>query len=235
MRTKPIAAAGVVVPALNEAELVGECLRSVREAAARVDVPVLVAVVDDGSDDGTADIARSELVKVGGVLLPGRGGNVGAARARGFERVLAEFAGMPLDRLWIATTDADSAVPPRWLAWQVERANSGVDALAGLIDISSHTMLHRTFAPIYERKIGGGTHMHIHGANMALRASVYRAAGGFQEAACREDVALWNRLSALPGVRAVADPHLVVQTSARPQSRVDGGFATYIRNMPAAG
>lgn len=230
-----IAAIGVVIPAHNEAELIAECLGSVREAASRVPLPVLVAVVDDASEDGTADVARAELAPIGGLVLPGVGRNVGAARALGFEHVLSNFAVLAPGKTWIATTDADSTVPPGWLAHQVERANAGVDALAGLIDISSHSALHRIFAPLYERGITGGTHTHVHGANMSMRGSVYRAAGGFQASSCSEDVSLWARISALPGVRAMADPQLVVRTSARLQSRVEGGFATYISNMPAAG
>ena len=159
---------------------------------------------------------------------------VGAARAVGFDTAIAGFAHIAPGRTWLATTDADSTVSRDWLAYQVEQADAGVDALAGLISIPEHAAMKLTFDPIYERGIRAGTHTHIHGANMAMRASVYLAAGGFLAERCSEDVSLWARVSALPGVHAVADPKLVVRTSARLTSRVEGGFATYVANLSAA-
>ncbi len=234
MSPEPIAAIGVVIPAYNEADLIAGCLASIREAAARIATPLHVVVVDDGSEDATVAIAQAELEGLPGTIARGRGKNVGAARSLGIETVFARYAGLPHSRIWLATTDADSSVPPDWLAYQLECANAGADALAGLIDISSHPAIHRIFEPLYRLGIGSGTHTHIHGANMAMRASVYRAAGGFRADGCHEDVLLWRRISALPGVNAIADPRLVVRTSARTVSRVEGGFATYISNMSAA-
>jgi hypothetical protein len=56
--------------------------------------------------------------------------NVGRARAHGAQLALRHFADRDLSHVWLATTDADSRVSPRWLAEHVAIANTGVDALA---------------------------------------------------------------------------------------------------------
>jgi len=50
----------VVVPAFNEAPVIPELIRELREAFDRHDLSGEVILVDDGSTDGTADIARLE-------------------------------------------------------------------------------------------------------------------------------------------------------------------------------
>jgi hypothetical protein len=80
-----------VVPALNEARSVGDCVRGLHELG----LPVLI--VDDGSTDGTADVARQagasvlrlELNQgVGGALRAG----LRAARALGYRAVVQSDA-----------------------------------------------------------------------------------------------------------------------------------------------
>ncbi len=48
----------VVVPAFDEAEVVGTCVRELRDVFERLDLRGEVVVVDDGSTDGTAGVAR---------------------------------------------------------------------------------------------------------------------------------------------------------------------------------
>jgi hypothetical protein len=73
-------------------------------------------------------------------------------------------------------------------------------------------------------------HPHIHGANMGVRTSMYRRAGGFLPLAEHEDVALTRRIRDLQGrvVSVSADP---VLTSARFDGRTPGGMAGYLRSM----
>ena len=58
---------------------------------------------------------------------------MGQARHRGALRVLADAgrAWVPAERVWLASTDADSRVPADWLVVQRTAAESGVDALVG--------------------------------------------------------------------------------------------------------
>jgi len=70
----------IIIPALNEAEAIGETL----DAAARVKGGVEVIVVDGGSADGTAEVARAHGARVV-TSVRGRGAQMhaGALAARG--------------------------------------------------------------------------------------------------------------------------------------------------------
>ncbi len=54
-RDRPVATVSVLIPARNEADRIGACLRSVLSSR---DVVIEVIVLDDGSTDGTAEIVR---------------------------------------------------------------------------------------------------------------------------------------------------------------------------------
>jgi rSAM/selenodomain-associated transferase 1 len=62
----------IIMPALNEADAVGQQARAIRESAALRALPVAeVIVVDNGSDDNTAEVARAAGARV--VSEPARG------------------------------------------------------------------------------------------------------------------------------------------------------------------
>jgi glycosyltransferase involved in cell wall biosynthesis len=71
----------VVVPARNEAPTVGDVVRAARAAAG----VGKVVVVDDGSSDGTADIARES----GAIVVQGDGGDKGRALDLGVRETTA--------------------------------------------------------------------------------------------------------------------------------------------------
>jgi glycosyltransferase involved in cell wall biosynthesis len=76
----------VVVPAYDEAEILPRTLDQLRRCAAAVDTPVEIVVVDNGSTDGTAEIAAAHGARV--VTEPDRRGvararNAGAAATEG--------------------------------------------------------------------------------------------------------------------------------------------------------
>ena len=75
-----VANISIIIPALNEAQSIGETL----DAAARVKDVVEVVVVDGGSADGTAEVARARGVRVV-TAARGRGAQMhaGALAARG--------------------------------------------------------------------------------------------------------------------------------------------------------
>ncbi len=92
----------VVVPAYNEERYLGRCLA----ALARQTYPAdrfEVIVVDNGSTDATAELARRYGVRV--IAEPRKG--VAYARQTGFEAARGEV---------IASTDADTVVPPFWVS-----------------------------------------------------------------------------------------------------------------------
>ena len=116
----------VVVPAHNERDRLPACLASVAAAADQVAVPVTVVVVLDACSDRSEDaIARP----VRALSVSGR--NVGAARAAGF----AAAAPRSDARTWLATTDADSVVPPPWLADQAVHHRARMQGVVGTVSV----------------------------------------------------------------------------------------------------
>jgi glycosyltransferase involved in cell wall biosynthesis len=91
----------VVVPARNEADNLGTTLQSLAAQGFRGGYEVIV--VDNGSSDRTAAIARGAGVRVATEPVPG----VCAARQRGVELARGEI---------IVSTDADTVHPPGWLS-----------------------------------------------------------------------------------------------------------------------
>ena len=155
-----------------------------------------------------------------------------AVHTRPAERVV----GLAADRVWLASTDADSRVPAGWLTRQVRHAAAGWDAVAGVVRVDEWDRLHPetqlTFERRYRREVGGRAHGHVHAANLGLRASAYLAAGGFRTWRCGEDRDLWARLDRRE-VRRLTDPQLVVTTSGRRRGRVDGGFSGDLATLDA--
>ena len=116
----PVTLTSVVIPAYNEEQYLGRCLA----ALARQTYPAdrfEVIVVDNGSTDTTAEIAR----RYGGVRVitkPRKG--VARARQAGFAAARGAV---------IASTDADTVVPPFWVARIAEyfRADPALGAVYG--------------------------------------------------------------------------------------------------------
>lgn len=213
----------VVVPAHNEAAMLPLCLQSIRIAASAVlPVTVRVMVVADACSDSTAAVARS----FGGDVLEGSYRNVGAARMAGFGRVLSAVSP---DRLWLATTDADTVVPKHWFTGQFQHARTGVDLLAGTVDVADWSTWPDSLPMLYHGIYLNEWH-HVHGANLAFRATAYVDSGGFRPVPTAEDALLVQAFRRRGHrVRYVGD--LPVLTSARPDPRCRGGFGDYLRAL----
>lgn len=210
----------VVIPARNEEHLVEGCLRSVVTAAHAVDVPVRIVLVADGCTDATADIART-VAEVEVIETPFA--NVGAARAAGVRHALASAT----ECTWIANTDADSTVPIDWLHGQLHSARDGYELVLGTVrprfaDLTSAQQRRWRRTHSAGQSIG-----HVHGANLGIRSSTYRAAGGFHDHSEHEDVSLVSRAKAI-GARVLATGALEVETSGRQVGRTPGGYAAHL-------
>jgi len=213
----------VVIPAHNEQELLAAALRSV--LACPAPVPVEVIVVADACTDRSANLAAT----AGATVIPVTDRNVGRARAAGVEHALrAGPAG-----LWLATTDADSRVPPDWLGWQLRWARSGADLLAGTVTVEDWSAWPSDLPARYELCYRA-TARHAHGANMGFSAHAYRRAGGFPPVRHSEDVALLDAVRRTGG-HVVADSSCPVVTSARPQARAPHGFAAHLAALAGHG
>ncbi len=107
----------VVIPAFNEEERVGEVVRGVRGWAERI------LVVDDGSEDATADRAREAGAEI--VVHPKNRGK-GAALMTGFERA------RELGCEWVIVMDADGQHDPSDIPALLERQKlTGADVVIG--------------------------------------------------------------------------------------------------------
>ncbi len=217
----------VIIPARNEEVLLPPCLHSVLEAARRLpnEVTCDVVLVADSCGDKTAPLAASILSGKGHVVSV-EAGNVGAARAVAAREALRRFAGDP-SRCWLANTDADCEVPDTWLLHQLDLAQQGYAAVAGIIDVNCFD----EHLPVVEARFrltyqiyADGTHPHVHGANLGVRADAYLLAGGWNPLPTAEDHDLWGRLRTT-ATSYLSDARLQVLTSGRRVGRAPLGFA----------
>jgi glycosyltransferase involved in cell wall biosynthesis len=108
----------VVLPCLNEAETVGTCVTTAIGTLRRLGLRGEVVVVDNGSEDGSAEIARAAGARV--VVEPQRG--YGNALRRGAEEARAEL---------IVMADADDSYDLTELGRFVDQLRAGADLVMG--------------------------------------------------------------------------------------------------------
>jgi glycosyltransferase involved in cell wall biosynthesis len=226
--TAGIEAVGVVVPAHNEETLLPACLAALGRVVRVAGVPVSVLVVADTCSDRTAAVARACGARV--IAIGAR--NVGAARAAGMAELLRLTEGVDPSAVWLATTDADTVVPPGWLERQLRYAGQGWDVVLGTVtvgDWDGHPPhVPAAFDALYE--FGDGPHQHVHGANLGIRASAYLAAGGFRSLCTAEDHALLAAATEA-GCSVLQASDITVETSARRRARAPLGFSHLLRTL----
>jgi glycosyltransferase involved in cell wall biosynthesis len=220
----------VLIPARDEEELLPRCLRSVfiaREALLQTNSLVTcdIVVAVDRSVDRTLSIAQ-RMLRGSGRVIRSRAGVVGLARAAA-ARMALEHAPQAAACTWLANTDADCVVPENWLLAQLALARTGIEAVAGVVDVDSFAehdpLVAQRFRTTYLLH-ADGTHPHVHGANLGVRADAYLRAGGWADLATAEDHDLWHRL-ALAGAQLRSCSGLRVLTSGRRMGRAPLGFA----------
>ncbi len=219
----------VLIPARNEEDLLPRCLHSVIAAFDQlppsVSYDLIVAV--DCSTDQTHELAERILLKHNcGLVVSTQVGVVGHARALATQAALTRHSG-PHHHWWLANTDADCEVPEDWLTAQLCLANKGIDAMAGVIDVDSFEEhgIHvaERFRSTYMVS-ADGSHPHVHGANLGVRADYYLRAGGWHNVETGEDHDLWNRLGKV-GCNRLSTTNIQVMTSGRRVGRAPNGFA----------
>ncbi|WP_413452932.1 DUF3253 domain-containing protein [Georgenia phoenicis] len=227
----------VVVPARDEeAEIIG-CLHSVATAADRVDLPVVVSVVLDRCTDRTAEkvagVAR-EHPNVHWATVDSEADSLGGARADGVDagRSHEALAGLPPTTLWCASTDADSQVPPTWLAEQRILADRGVDLLLGTVEPREDGSPSAALLRVPHHLTEG--HLGIRAANLGLRLSAYDDAGGFPDLDEGEDVHLVHAVREGAGLPWTSTDRTRVITSSRRQGRSARGFARFLSHLDDA-
>ena len=228
----------ILIPARDEERLLPRCLRSVETARQCLPAAVTsdVIVVSDNSMDKTAEIAR-RLLRRSGVVVCTNAGRVGAARCVAAEVALQRYRG-PREYCWLANTDADCEVPTDWLLDQLSIAAQGFAAVAGTVRVDLVCRARR--ARVRRSSFGrltspdaDGTHPHVHGANLGVRADAYLRVGGWLNLATAEDHDLWNRLHR-SGHQHLSDARLQVTTSGRRLGRAPSGFADAVAALSEA-
>jgi glycosyltransferase involved in cell wall biosynthesis len=161
---------GVVIPARNEETTIECCTRSVLSALAKAGVDHWIVVVADDCTDRTVERARRILGSAGEVAEV-RLRSAGAARREGAARALRHWEKLHPSQVWLANTDADTYVNDDWIAVQLGFADEGVTAVAGIVHLeaggsaAAHEVHKTTYLMSTE-----GTHTHVHGANLSVRA-----------------------------------------------------------------
>ena len=244
----------VAVPARDEAERIGACLRALLDQRDHTDQPlapgaVKVVVLANNCRDDTAARARavSPAVEVLEVELPPDRANAGAARRAAMESAVARLA--PPGAGLICTTDADSRPRPDWIVRLWDAVQAGAEAVAGAVEFDP--LESRAFSDARRREgvysalqaeivarvdpeahNPWPNHIWAWGANLAVTAGAYRRVGGLFPQALGEDRAFLQRLRYhdVP-VRHCLDAR--VWTSARTEGRAPGGLASLVRDHVA--
>lgn len=120
----------IVIPARNEAEAIGKVVGLARERYPDAEI----IVVDDGSTDETAEIARTAGAQV--IRHPESLGN-GAAVKAGARAATGDI---------IAFMDGDGQHDPRMLEPLLQQIDDGYDMAVGARDSGSHANIGRLFA-----------------------------------------------------------------------------------------
>jgi len=222
---------GIVIPARDEEERIGDCLAAVTAAVARSGCPAITCVVADRCTDATAVRARAAGADV--VLVNHLPRHVGDVRNIGFRHLCGRL-GAVAERTWLLSTDADTLVPPTWVLDHLRYAATGADAVAGAVDLDDPHELPpdalARYTALVTRRVAGRTHGHAYAANLGVRASAFQHVGGFPAVAYGEEHALLIRLRRA-GLHVVSPTDVRARTSARRVGRANGGLADLLGSL----
>jgi 1,2-diacylglycerol 3-beta-glucosyltransferase len=213
----------VVIPARDEAPVIGDAIRDLaaQDYVRRGQPAYDVIVVDDGSGDGTDEVARQAGAVMGDRFqLVRREAGAGprtkaAALAHAHGRVRGEI---------VAVLDADSRVAPDYLtlavgAWERDPGAAALQTRRvelnrdrGWLPAAQDDEQHMDLASQCGRWATDGT-AEVRGTGMFLRRDVLERVGGWHEQHITEDLELSTRLAAA-GEHIALAPEAVVREEA---------------------
>lgn len=241
----------VAIPVCNErAHIVGclEALDAQRGQGVRFGVLLFLNNCTDGTENVVAAMSSRLSFPLEVVECAFAEASAGWARRRAMDGAAAWLDEGNVDGI-LLTTDADSRVPPDWIARNLAALEAGADAVAGRLALDPNDAaalpaeLHARGAmeAEYEALLieivarldpcPGNPWPHHwcrSGASLAVTLSTYRAIGGMPNIPLGEDRAFVEAVLAHDGV-VRHDPDLVVVTSGRLDGRAKGGVADTIR------
>ena len=211
----------VIIPARNESHSIGAVIRSV-QAQSTSDISVEIILVDDGSRDDTAEVARA----AGAIVLElGSGADEGnPARARNRGAKLAQ--GDP-----IVFLDADCTPEQGWLERLLAAHEAGAAVVGGALDLPKQLPLtarcdyYCGWYHVHSARRAGTVPNHPPG-NLSVRRKIFASSAGFTEqqpvAYAHEELA-WQGEVQRSGGQIVFEPGAIVRHYNRP------GFGNLLR------
>lgn len=239
--------ASVVVPARDEEDLIGACLRALAGQRGVAPEEYEVLLVLDRCTDGTEARAAAVAADHPGLrlyALEGPGAGSGTARRVGMEAACKRLLSIRGSDGLICSTDADTIVAPDWLASQLLAVESGAKAIGGRIYLADAgslppgvLRLHAEKGRMRHEKLltdpdraGRAEHWQFSGASLALTAETYREVGGLRPMESLEDEHLEEALreNGVPIERLLS---VRVTTSPRLQGRASHGLSQDLSRM----
>lgn len=247
----------IAIPARNEADRIGACLAALaQQPDAGTHIAGVVVFANNCTDETAAVAAAAAMpfpLHVITAELPPEHAHIGHARRGAIDAAFDCLAASGHADAIIASTDADSRVTADWLAAMLAAFASDVDAVCGAIDIDGPIppglarvrAAEAAYAEAMARAAAQldplshdpwPNHIWCWGANLAVRARILAAVGGFPLVDLAEDRAL-HGLLLRHDARIRHSASARVLTSARADGRVSGGFADLMQTYaedPAA-
>lgn len=204
----------VVIPARNEARAIAGVIRAVQEQRPPA-LALEIIVVDDGSHDDTAAVARAAGARVLELGSSGDGGNPARARNRG----AAVATGDPIIFL-----DADCTPAAEWLTRLLAAHDAGAAVVGGALDLPPHLPpsarcdYYCGWYHVHSARRAGAVPNHPPG-NLSVRRQVFVAFAGFTEqqpvAYAHEELA-WQGEVQRSGGQIIFEPRAIVRHHNRP-------------------
>jgi hypothetical protein len=238
----------VAIPARDEAERIEACLTALSDQQHCPDAVVLLL---NNCTDGTEHIARALAPRLRYRLdivsreLPPRQANAGWARRLAMQLAAARAGAGGV----LMATDADTVVPPDWVARNLAALDRGADVVCGraVVDPWEAAMIpaHLHADDALECRLIAllddiawmsdpephdppPRHTEASGASLAVSAGAYLRVGGIPAIPCGEDRAFVASLWRMDA-RVRHDPGINVVVSGRIEGRAEGGMADAIR------
>lgn len=243
----------VAIPVRDEAEHIAVCLNAIGAQEGVEPDEIGVVLLLNNSSDGTEGIVRELAPRLGYAIrimeINSPEANAGWARRGAMNGAAAWLEEAGAQDGIILTTDADSRVPPNWIAVNAKMIAAGAAGVAGQIaldeadeallpaSLRARGLLEETYERLLtelnaridpERNDPWPTHWTQSGASLAVSLEAYRHVDGMPPIALGDDRAFISRLRAANLV-VRHTPEIVVATSGRLVGRAQGGVADTMR------
>ena len=172
-----------IIPVRNDAKRLELCLRSI-QANSFSGTRIEVVVIDNGSTDGSADVAR----KLGALVVESDSASVAELRNFGAGHSAGEI---------LAFVDADHEISAAWVRAAMDTLRASNVAAAGALCHApiDGTWVQRTYGLLRGLPKGQQDVEWLGSGNLVVRRTVFQAVGGFDTVLITcEDVDLCNRI-----------------------------------------